>query len=257
MGTNHYHPIATGTTPTPGAGSAAPRLDARAKTLATIAYVAAVALSSPPSLVEFIGGAVALLAVTSLLDGSPTRAARRALIVVPFAGAIALMRPLVLVDGWSWSSAVHAYSVGWPLIVHTLTKAYLSALAVMALNETTPAGELLTGLRNLRVPAVFLTMLTFLLRYTDLFREQVAALRTSVASRAPRVSGWRLVLLYGSLGGNVFVRAYERGEQVYSAMVSRGYTGALPSPTHPRWGRTDSVFLALAILFALAVALYR
>jgi cobalt/nickel transport system permease protein len=63
-------------------------------------------------------------------------------------------------------------------------------------------------------------------------------------------------VLYGSLGGNLFVRAYERGEQVYAAMLARGYTGTLPAPGPLFWRGADSLFVGVGVAFALAILFY-
>lgn len=232
-------------------------VDPRAKILAALAIIAAVVLPAHLGLPEFVVVAAFIAVATSLLDGTPAAVLTRALIAVPFAGAIAALAPLAHATGWTVPDLGAAYAQYWPLVATIVGKAYLSALAVMAVNETTVLPDLLRGLAALRVPAVFLTMLTFLVRYADHFREQVATMRHAVASRAPHLRGWRLVTLYGSLGGNLFVRAYERGEAVYDAMVSRGYHGSLPGGHPLIWRPADTAVLATALLFAAAAALYR
>ena len=246
------------TAPATAAPLAAPTaIDPRAKVLAALAVIAAVVLPAHLGLAEFAVVVAFVAIATSLLDGSPTAVLTRALIAVPFAGAIAVLAPLAHATGWTLPALATAYAQYWPLIATIVGKAYLSALAVMAVNETTSLPDLLRGLASLHVPAIFLTMLTFLVRYADHFREQVATMRHAVASRAPHLSGWRLVTLYGSLGGNLFVRAYERGEAVYDAMVSRGYRGALPGGHPLVWRSVDTAVLVTALIFAAAAALYR
>lgn len=214
-------------------------------------------LSPSPGLLEFTVLLALVAAVVVLFDGEPRRVLTRACIVLPFAGAIAAFAPLATVESWSLRGAADAYTAGWPVIFAILTKSYLSALTVTALGATTPVADLMAALHALRVPDIFLTMLTFLLRYTDVFREQVRAMREAISSRAPSVGGWRLIALYGSLGGNLFIRAYERGEQVYDAMRSRGYTGVLPGAHALTWTGGDTAFVMVAAVSALATALYR
>ena len=232
-------------------------IDVRARIIAALALISASVLTPPMGPAEFVAVLICVGSVVALLDGPVAAVFRRALIVIPFAGAIAAFAPLALVSQWSWPAVTDAYATGWPIITTILTKAYISALTVMALTATTPMPELLRGMHALKVPDIFLMMIAFLLRYADLFREQVATMRQAIASRAPQLHGRQLILLYGSLGGNLFVRAYERGEQVYDAMLSRGYTGALPANQPLCWRRADTVFLVLSALFAVAVGVYR
>ena len=58
--------------------------------------------------------------------------------------------------------------------------------------------------------------------------------------------------------GALFLRAYERGERVYLAMVSRGYTGRLPRPeggaaTQADWVRSATLPIAAAAIALVAV----
>ena len=50
--------------------------------------------------------------------------------------------------------------------------------------------------------------------------------------------------------GTLFIRSYERGERVYSAMVSRGYDGRIRMLGSLRFGRADAYF---GITFLLAL----
>ncbi|MGH3663935.1 MAG: CbiQ family ECF transporter T component, partial [Micromonosporaceae bacterium] len=61
--------------------------------------------------------------------------------------------------------------------------------------------------------------------------------------------------------GALFVRAFERGERVYLAMVSRGYTGRMPALAVERapvssWlaGLTPAVLAAAVLAIAVARA---
>ena len=231
--------------------------DPRARIVGALALISGVVLSPAPGLPEFAALLTLVAAVVILFDGDPRRVLVRACIVLPFAGAIAAFAPLAQINSWSIAGAAHAYATGWPIIFAILGKSYLSALTVTSLVATTPVADLMAALHALRVPDIFLTMLTFLLRYTDLFRGQVRSMREAIASRAPSVGGWRLAVLYGSLGGNLLIRAYERGEQVYDAMRSRGYTGVLPGSRPLKWSAGDTAFVAIALIASLATAGFR
>jgi cobalt/nickel transport system permease protein len=54
--------------------------------------------------------------------------------------------------------------------------------------------------------------------------------------------------------GALFLRAFERGERVYLAMVSRGYTGRLPAPDARGAGALQWTAGALLPLVAGAIA---
>lgn len=232
-------------------------IDTRAKILAALMLIGAVVLTGPMGLAEFLVVILFVTAVVTLLEGSALVVLRRGLLVVPFAGAIALFAPLTHLDAWSWTGLATAYASGWPMILALLAKAYLSVLIVTSLTATTSVPDLLRGLHALKVPDVFLILFSFLLRYVGLFRAQVASVRDAIASRAPRLRGWRLLYLYGSLGGNLLVRSYERGERIYDAMLARGYTGTLPAPKTLGWRMADTGFITIGLAFSCAVVFYR
>jgi cobalt/nickel transport system permease protein len=58
--------------------------------------------------------------------------------------------------------------------------------------------------------------------------------------------------------GTLFIRSYERGERVYLAMVSRGYTGSMPTlqefaATRAQWLAALAVPAAAALVAATAL----
>jgi cobalt/nickel transport system permease protein len=51
----------------------------------------------------------------------------------------------------------------------------------------------------------------------------------------------------------LFIRAHERGEKVYLAMMARGYTGTLRSLDNMKIVKRDWIFACISILICLAV----
>lgn len=230
-------------------------IDIRAKLIGGLVLILAIVLAPVLSFVK-VTALVALFALVFIIfDISLVRGFGKALIVIPFAGAVALFSPLAMVNTWSLEAARIAYQVGWPTITDILAKSYLSALVVTAVIDSASIPVVLAGMSALRLPRIFLTLFTFLYRFTDLFAEQIKTMRDAIASRAPGLKGLALIRLYGRLGGNLFVRAYERGEQIHDAMISRGYTGSLPSHQQLCWRGTDTLALGLCALIALTLQL--
>lgn len=233
-------------------------LDPRAKIAATLLVVLAVVLSPPPRASEALGFVALLLALTLAANLPPMAVFLRSAAVLPFAATIAALAPLTA-SGGSWNAAgiAAAYAdSGWLVAWGILAKAWMSACLLVWLSLTTPAPRLFKGLRALRMPDVMLTMLTFTYRFAEVLRAQVRSMRAAMLSRAPGLRGRRLALLLGNLAGSLFVRAYERGERVHAAMLSRGYDGTLPSAEPLRARPADALALAVALCVAGAMALY-
>lgn len=232
-------------------------LDPRAKLIAALAMVAAIVLGGPPRAAEFVLLVCLLLALALLARLPLVPLALRSLLVVPIAGGIALFSPLAQLSGPPTAqAAVAAYSAGWISIWAIVSKAWLSASIALLVAATTPFADLIAALRWFRVPMVFLTLLTFLSRYAGVLRDQLTSLRRALASRAPDLSGTRLLKAYGDISGNLFMRAYERGERVHAAMLARGYDGALPTHRRLKTRPIDGLAVVLAALVAAAVGLY-
>ncbi|MFA5843907.1 MAG: cobalt ECF transporter T component CbiQ [Coriobacteriia bacterium] len=233
-------------------------LDPRSKTVATIVLILAIVLTPPVRPFEFALLVVMFAAVAAISRLPIATLFARACVVLPVAGTIAAFAPVTHSGGsLSVGGIAGAYAGGgWIAAWAILSKAWLCALATVVLSATTPVPRLIRGLEALRVPDIFITLFSFLSRYVDIFRAQLRSLRIALDSRAPtmgRLGRWRL---YGNLAGNLFVRAYDRGERVHAAMLSRGFDGTLPTAETLRFGAGDILLLALVAMTATAVALY-
>lgn len=115
----------------------------------------------------------------------------------------------------------------WGLAV----KGTLGVMASLTLAATTEPTDVLVGLRRLRMPPLLVEIMSFMLRYLDVVTADLGRTLTAMRSRGcePR-SPRHWPVLARSLGA-LFIRSYERGERVHLAMLSRGYTGTLPTTT--------------------------
>jgi cobalt/nickel transport system permease protein len=96
-----------------------------------------------------------------------------------------------------------------------------------------------------------------MVRYTEVLVAEWARMRTAALCRGgnPRWL-WQVRDMTAGLGALV-VRSFERGERVYLAMASRGYTGILPTALTgaPASGLAWAGALAVPALAAFATAL--
>jgi cobalt/nickel transport system permease protein len=217
-------------------------LDPRTKVACALALIAGV-VASPVLQTAEIAFVVALAACIALMAQVPFSAIlKRSLVVLPVAVALALYAPLV--------------KGGWTLAYAIVARAWLSAIVVVLLVATTRPGDLVAGLRRMGMPAVFGTTLTFLSRFTHVMAGQLSSVRRALESRAPSLRGPRLLPVYGSLAGSLVVRGYERGERVYSAMLSRGFTGEIGGTRPLKMHWPDWLTIAAALMTGAALLLY-
>ncbi|MCZ7531858.1 MAG: cobalt ECF transporter T component CbiQ [Acidimicrobiia bacterium] len=200
---------------------------------------------------------LAVIALAAIARIPPSFAARRMLIEVPFL-LVALLLPIlgggpsIEVFGLSLSQA--GLWDAWNI----LAKATLGLSIAVILGATTQMPELLVGLDGLRMPSIVTAIAGFMVRYIDVILSDWSRMRIAMASRAHDA---RWITQIGPIArtlGVMFVRTYERGERVYLAMRSRGYTGSMPAsaiPTTPgsEWMLGGAVIASVWAVAALAV----
>ena len=136
-----------------------------------------------------------------------------------------------------------------------LAKGTLGVLASLLLAATTTTRDLIVGLDRLRCPQVLTQIATFMLRYLDVLVGEARRMRVARISRGddPRFL-WQLRGFAAGVGA-LFLRAFERGERVYLAMVSRGYTGRMPAVWQGAGAATAGQWLVAATVPVLAAAI--
>lgn len=220
-------------------------VDPRVKLVAIFGFVAVVSsLTSVP----FLAAAAGIMAVLALVAGiAPGRLLGRIALVLPFTGFVLVLLPFV-VPG----QAVFSLNLGLISLSATdqgLDRAAILSLrvlgAVLAINVLTAStsfSDLMRALKELRVPGVFVQVLEFTVRYIYVLGDEVKRMKTARKSRC--FSEGRTLLdmntfrTLGVLVGVLFVRSWDRGERIYSAMLARGYSseeGPVTAAVRPGW----------------------
>lgn len=211
--------------------------DARVKVLVLLAYLVALATTSPitPAAVACYAAltAAGIVAARLPLAGLALRAAT----VLPFAGTFALFSVL---DGDGGRA------------VSLVTKSYLSAAAVLTLAGTTPLPKLVRGLESLGVPRFLTLVIQFLYRYLFVISEQAQHMRLAALARG----GGRLRLTHAAgAAATLFGRSYARAEGIHGAMLARGFQGRMELLAEARLGPADVLFLLAGLAAAMALRL--
>lgn len=180
--------------------------------------------------------------------------ARRMTIELPFV-AFALLLPLVAGgprrDVGPASLSVDGLWGSW----NVLAKGTLGVGLALVLTMTTPVADVIRGLQRLRMPSALIAMLTFMVRYIDVVAGDLQRLRIARVSRGddPRWP-WQARAV-AQTAGTLFVRSYERGERVFLAMQSRGFTGQMPSAGGAAASTRDWLTALAPVLVATLVAI--
>ena len=236
-------------------------VDARAKLLGMAGLLVAVTLLTHPALSAAVVVLCLVLAIASRL---PLRTVAQAWLLVPLF-TVALIAPAVLnvvtpgaTVAHLWSFAPGAHFGPYPLPAElTITgpglfvavRFVLRVLACMSLvlviAATTRPTVLLTSLRSFGVPKIFVMVLAMMYRYVALLVRTAEELHLARMSREIAAGSTGAEQRWVASGiGFVFRRSRRLGEEVYRAMVSRGYEGEARRlrPQGLRW--RDGLYIA-------------
>lgn len=228
------------------------------KLLATVGFVLVAVLTPVTWYPAFAGYAVLLVALV-IIAQLPWRAvAVRTLIEVPFV-LFAFLLPFFVPGPRVEILGIAMSQPGLEQAFGILAKGTIGVVATVILASTSTVSDLLKGLQRLRVPAAFIHIATFMLRYANVVTDEMRRMRVARESRGFMATGVRSWPVLGQSAGALFIRSYERGERVHLAMLSRGFTGTFhqsaPAPvTSMHIAQTLAVPLAAsAVLLAAMV----
>ena len=252
MGAGHTHPLHL------NHDSAVHRLPPEVKIVAAVLFTVIVVVTPREDFLAFAGYAVLIAVVAAIARVRTGWLAKRATIELPFV-LLAIALPFAghgeRVIWLGQSLSVDGLLGAWNIVA----KGTLGVLASLLLAGTTTMRDLILGLDRLRVPTVFTQIATFMLRYLDILADDARRMRIARLSRGydPRFL-WQVKAFAISIGA-LFLRAFERGERVYLAMVSRGYAGRLPrtgqAVASPRQWAVSALLPLAAAGIALATVL--
>ncbi|MEU4426008.1 cobalt ECF transporter T component CbiQ [Actinoplanes sp. NPDC024001] len=203
------------------------RLAPEVKIVSMLLFTVIVVATPRTEFLAFAGYAVLLAVVAAFARVPAGWLARRATIELPFV-LLAVALPFAAhgerVEWLGLSLSVDGLYGAWNIFA----KGTLGVLASLLLAATTTMRDLILGLDRLRCPEVLTQIMTFMLRYIDVLADDARRMRIARLARGydPRFL-WQVKAFAVGVGA-LFLRSYERGERVYLAMLSRGYTGRLP-----------------------------
>jgi cobalt/nickel transport system permease protein len=244
-------------------------LDGRVKLVFTLAYILCCSFLPVGAWLSYILLLAILVILMLLADVGISYVIKRSLLSLPFLfAAIPLVFQASETDLFSfsiWDQMITVYQEGFIRFVSIGIKSWLSITAAILLASTTSFSELLQAMRALGIPRLLVSIFGLMWRYLFLIVEEADRLVRARTSRSGRNSitskrkggtlSWRAKVT-GGMAGSLFIRSLERSEQVYNAMLARGYDGEIRSLEEPSLDNWTRVRLAAAvgILFLLALA---
>jgi cobalt/nickel transport system permease protein len=195
------------------------RLDARVKLVSTISFVIAV-VATPPGAWRLLAAEGLVVAFVLGLSGvPPADLLRRWLAFLALVGFLAAMAALSHPQRAALGTAA--------IVLAILAKNSLAFLAMLLLAHVTPIPALLAALGRLGAPPVLVSTLRFMERYVHVFNDELDRMVQARRARTFRRTGRLDWGILSGLIGVLFLRAFERGERVHSAMLARGWDGTI------------------------------
>lgn len=247
------------------------QMDARIKVVLVVAFILTAAMVPPgawPVYILLLSLVVAFEVLSELGVGSVIK---RSSLALPFVlAAIPLMLtipgPAVLSFGLgSWHFAVTV--PGIERFLSVACKSWLSVQAAIVLAATTEFPQLLRALRALKLPRLLVAVIGLMWRYLFVLVDEALRLLRARSARSGHTDaqsnpaarrsggslGWRARVV-GGMAGSLFLRAFERSDRIYVAMLARGYDGEIRSFDLPAL-RTGEILMMTAVLALLGILL--
>jgi len=237
-------------------------IDARVKLAFTLAFIIFLSLTPSGAWPAYILFLTLALSIALLSRVSIGLIQKRALLALPFALAtlpLIFTGPPPRVDLPFFQTLGIAYSPeGLVRFVSITLKSWISLQAALLLSATTHISDLLTAFQQLRIPKLFVAIIGLMWRYLFLISDEVTRMLRARSSRSAIVPGsrgggnvfWRAKVT-GGMAGSIFLRSIERSDRVYSAMLSRGYTGVLPASESQPIAKNDRGYLILGLFLLM------
>lgn len=238
------------------------RLDPRTKVLCTLAFILIASLLSPGRWLHYALLSIVPLFGAMLAGIGPGYIVKRSFIALPFALA-AITLPFTVPGPQATLPLFGGIQVsieGTIRFFSIVVKSWISVQMAILLVTTTAFPDLLWALRALHIPRPLVAILALMYRYIFVLADEAMRLRRARAARSGvhegRTAGGSIVWrgrVTGGMVGNLALRAFERSERIYDAMVARGYTGEIRHFAPPRLRPDDHTTIAVLLAYLVLV----
>ena len=145
-------------------------------------------------------------------------------------------------------------------MVNLMAKAMAAVSALFMMTLSTPSGEIISVMRKVHVPKLFVELMNMIYRYIFVIMETNRKMHDSAESRLGYVDYRTSVKSFSGTASNLLVVSLKKANAYYDALVSRGYDGELRFlEKEKKLDREQTVFgvvyvLCIAVLFAMKKA---
>ena len=204
-------------------------LSPQLKILATLLIVISIAFSKIINPFQIISHAVIVFLIIRISNIPLKTYLKRLTLDIPFI-LFALFLPFLSSGNNDMVFTLFSFEVyrtGLLEMFAILFKATAGLSMGIVLTATTTNIELIYGLQKLKLPLIIIAIMSFAIRYIDVFIDEFKRVKISMQSRGYIEKGIKTLLPIAYASGAMLIRGYERGERVYLSMISRGFTGVI------------------------------
>jgi cobalt/nickel transport system permease protein len=231
--------------------------DPRAKLAVFVALVLAASLSTSLAVLAGLYAVVVLAAAASRI---PTAFfVKRTWLGIPLFAGIVILPSIFFVPGprlfeVAFGPVTVAPSAsGLASAIVFVSRVGVSVSLAVLLIVSTPWADVLRSLRTLHVPQVFILVLSMTYRYIFLFLHTANGILEARKSRlVGRASGAEERRWIVGTVGNLTSRAFRMSNDVYAAMLARGFGGEMRAAGSYHMRANDWLFLVGALVLAVA-----
>lgn len=243
------------------------RLDPRIKLVLTLAFILTNTLVPTAAWPIYILLFAMILSAELISELGVYHVLKRSALALPF--VLAALPLIFTVPGDTlftlglgpWS--IHASYAGLERFISITLKSWISVQTAIVLASTTSFPDLLVAMRSLHVPRLLVSIFGLMWRYLFVLVDEATRLIRARLARSGQSDkeglrpggsiSWR-ARVTGGMAGSLFLRAFDRSDRIYMAMVSRGYDGEARSLPLPKLQPVHRVIL-ITILGILVILL--
>lgn len=220
-------------------------LDPRIKIISMIIFIGVIMLTPSEAYFKFLAYFCALTALFILSSIPVKKIFSRFIILIPL---LAFLSISVLVFGNNTSS--ENINILWNLSVKSL----LIFLCLGFLVLSTRFFHLIKGFELLKTPSLVTSLLTFAYRYISLFSDEAERMIRAKKSRTFKKQKLiKEIKILVPMVSHLFLRTFERTENIYAAMLSRGFDRKIETLTLFNTNKNDWIFFSIFLLFLISV----
>jgi cobalt/nickel transport system permease protein len=246
------------------------RLDPRIKLVWAIGFILTNALMPSGAWPTFILLYAVILSIEVVSALGVGYVHKRSALAIPFVlAALPLIFTVAGTNLFSFTLGPWAIQASYPGLVRFISiaiKSWLSVQAAILLASSTSFPDLLVAMRSIHVPQLLVSIFGLMWRYMFVLVDEAGRLLRARASRSGKSDlpgtkpggsiSWR-ARVTGGMAGSLFLRAFERSDHIYMAMLSRGYDGEarsmpLPAIRPAQWAILISSLCLLATFLGFA-----